>query len=228
MNFCFRSKFALKAFFLFKRKSFIEIHNNGPNSALITYFDRVSYFFYKIKCMKKINAFFWKSKIKYAYYSKNNFVFYITYTTFMIYIIISKETSFCVCVFNYAYPWNICIPKMMHASLREYSEGFYWRNRLYMQSGKSRRSIIQYLTRYYSFTTREIATLISNRQCKAIQTLHWIKEMKGNCRLLWEQINLLLSQGNIRTHTSCCIWSSWEFIWMTVKIIKIRSPFEIF
>lgn len=99
MNFCFRSKFALKAFFLFKRKSFIEIHNNGPNSALITYFDRVSYFFYKIKCMKKINAFFWKSKIKYAYYSKNNFVFYITYTTFMIYIIISKETSFCVCVF---------------------------------------------------------------------------------------------------------------------------------
>lgn len=114
MNFCFRSKFALKAsLFLFKRKSFIEIHNNGPNSALITYFDRVSYFFYKIKCMKKINAFFWKSKIKYAYYSKNNFVFYITYTTFMIYIIISKETSFCVCGFflNYAYPWNICIPK---------------------------------------------------------------------------------------------------------------------
>lgn len=99
MNFCFRSKFALKAFFLFKRKSFIEIHNNGPISALITYFDRVSYFLYKIKCMKKINAFFWKSKIKYAYYSKNNFVFYITYTTFMIYIIISKETSFCVCVF---------------------------------------------------------------------------------------------------------------------------------
>lgn len=58
MNFCFCLKFVLKVFFLFKRKSFIEIYNNGLNSVLIIYFDRVLYFFYKIKCMKKINVFF--------------------------------------------------------------------------------------------------------------------------------------------------------------------------
>lgn len=100
MNFCFRSKFALKAFFLFKRKSFIEIHNNGPNSALITYFDRVSYFFYKIKCMKKINAFFWKSKIKYAYYSKNNFVFlYNIHDIYDLYNHFKRDVFLCVCFF---------------------------------------------------------------------------------------------------------------------------------
>lgn len=33
-----------------------------------------------------------------------------------------RDVFLCVWVFfNYAYPWNICIPKMMHASLREYS-----------------------------------------------------------------------------------------------------------
>lgn len=99
MNFCFCLKFVLKVFFLFKRKSFIEIYNNGLISVLIIYFDRVLYFFYKIKCMKKINVFFWKLKIKYVYYSKNNFVFYIIYMIFMIYIIILKEMFFCVCFF---------------------------------------------------------------------------------------------------------------------------------
>lgn len=101
--------------------------------------------------------------------------------------------------------------------------GFYWRSRLYMQSGKSRRSIVQYLTRYYSFTTREIATLISNCQCEAMQTLHWIKEMKGNCRLLWEQINLLLLQGN----TYCCCIGHLENLygWQS-KLSKYDHPLK--
>lgn len=95
-----------------------------------------------------------------------------------------------------------------------------------MQSGKSKRSIVQYLTRYYSFTTREIATLISNCQCEAIQTLHWITEMKGNCRLLWEQINLLLSQGNIRTHTSCCICHLENLYGWKSKLSKYDHPLK--
>lgn len=106
--------------------------------------------------------------------------------------------------------------------------GFYWRNRLYMQSGKFRGSIIQYLTCYYSITTRETATIISNCKCEAMQTLHWIKEMEGNCRLQCEQINLLLSLGNIRTHTYCGMGHLEKFMWMKVSIIKIQSPFYIF